>query len=162
MSDDHTNHHVNYLMIFGILCFCTLMSVVFDVVDIDSKLVLVVLVTYILALQRPGGVFTLGVWCFSGFASLFPLVFAAVYWRRVSKAGAYACVLSAAATWLWLFAQSGYGANRSFLFLDMMPVATITAVSTASLVLVSLLTRPPKTETIGKFFSRPESHQAHA
>lgn len=124
--------------------------------------VLIVLVTYLLALRRPGGVFTLGVWCFSGFASLFPLVFAAVYWRRVTKAGAYACVLSAAATWLWLFAQSGYGADRSFLFLDMMPVATITMVSTAALVLVSLLTKPPQTGTIGKFFSRPESRQAHA
>ena len=44
MSDGHSNHHVNYLMIFGILCFCTFMSVVFDVVDIDSKLVLIVLV----------------------------------------------------------------------------------------------------------------------
>ena len=124
--------------------------------------VLIVLVTYLLALRRPGGVFTLGVWCFSGFASLFPLVFAAVYWRRVTKAGAYACVLSAAVAWLWLFAQSGYGANRAFLFLDMMPVATITAVSTASLVVVSWLTKPPKSETIGKFFRTPASSRAHA
>ena len=37
--------------------------------------------------------FTLGVWCFSGFASLFPLVFAAIYWRRVTKAGAIASVV---------------------------------------------------------------------
>ena len=44
MSDDHANHSVNYLLIFGILCFCTAMSVVFDVVNIDSKLVLTVLV----------------------------------------------------------------------------------------------------------------------
>ena len=44
MSDDHANHQVNYLTIFFILCFCTFMSVVFDVVDIDSKLLLIVLV----------------------------------------------------------------------------------------------------------------------
>ena len=44
MSDDHANHHANYLLIFIILCFCTLMSVVFDVIDIDSKLLLIVLV----------------------------------------------------------------------------------------------------------------------
>ena len=35
MSDEHAGHHVNYLVIFGILCFCTLMSVVFDILEID-------------------------------------------------------------------------------------------------------------------------------
>ena len=45
MSDEHAgHHHVNYFIIFGILCFCTLMSVVFDVVEIENKIVLVILV----------------------------------------------------------------------------------------------------------------------
>ena len=113
---------------------------------------LVVLVTYLLALTRPGGVFTLGVWCFSGFAGLFPLVFAAVYWKRVTQAGAYACVLTTAAVWFWLFAASGYGANRAFLFLEMMPVATIVFASAVALGVVSLCTAPPSAETIRKFF----------
>ncbi|MFQ5500981.1 MAG: sodium:solute symporter [Phycisphaerae bacterium] len=115
--------------------------------------VVIVLVTYLLALTRPGGVFTLGVWCFSGFSGLFPLVFAAVYWKRVTKAGAYASILTTAAAWLILFAQSGYGANREYLFLGMMPVATIVGAAAVALVLVSLVTRPPSSETIGKFFS---------
>ena len=118
--------------------------------------VFIVLITYVLALQRPGAVFTLGIWCFSGFASLFPLVLAAVYWRRVTKAGAYASVLTTAAVWMWLFAQSGYGANREFLFLGMMPVATIIAASTLALVVVSLLTPPPAPATIEKFFGKPK------
>ena len=37
-------HHVNYLVIFIALCVCTTLSVIFDVVDIKSKIVLVVLV----------------------------------------------------------------------------------------------------------------------
>jgi len=114
--------------------------------------VAIVAVTYAIAQLRPGSVFTLGVWCFSGFASLFPLVFAAVYWRRTSKAGAYACVLTAAVVWIVLFAKSGYGANRSYLVFDMMPVTLIIAASTAALVLVSLVTPAPKTETLRKFF----------
>ncbi|MGD2111462.1 MAG: sodium:solute symporter family protein [Phycisphaerae bacterium] len=114
--------------------------------------VFIVVVTYLLALTRPGGVFTLGVWCFSGFASLFPLVFAAVYWKRATKAGAYACVLTTAVVWCWLFARSGYGANRGFLFLGMMPVATIFAASTVALVLVSLVTPRPSPATVQKFF----------
>ncbi|MCH8149598.1 MAG: hypothetical protein IH987_16695 [Planctomycetes bacterium] len=114
--------------------------------------VFIVLVTYALAQTRPGGVFTLGVWCFSGFASLFPLVVAAVYWKRATKAGAYACVLAAAGTWLWMFAQGDYGANRAYLFQGMMPVATMVAASTAALVIVSLVTRPPPAQTVAKFF----------
>jgi len=45
MSDDHAgHHHVNYVIIFGILCFCTGMSVLFDIIHIDNKIVLVILV----------------------------------------------------------------------------------------------------------------------
>lgn len=116
--------------------------------------ILIVVVTYVLALQRPGSVFTLAVWCFSGFAGLFPLVFAAIYWKRVTKAGAYACVLAMAATWCVLFAQAGYGAKREYLFLGMMPVATIVAVSTLALVIVSLMTQAPSEKTLAKFFKR--------
>jgi len=83
---------------------------------------------------------------------LFPLVFASVYWRRVTKAGAYACVLTAAGVWWWLFAKSGYGAQGQFLFLGMMPVATIVAASTFMLVVVSLITKPPSDATVAKFF----------
>ena len=116
--------------------------------------VLIVAGTYALAQLRPGSVFTLGVWCFSGFASLFPLVFAAVYWKRATRAGAYACVLTAAACWWWLFAKSGYGAGAQFLFMGMMPVATIVGASTAALILVSLATKPPSAETVERFFPR--------
>jgi len=116
--------------------------------------VLIVIVTYLIAQQRPGSVFTLGVWCFTGFASLFPLVFASIYWRRVTKAGAYASILATAGAWLWLFSEAGWGRDRAFLFLNMMPVATIIAASTVALVVVSLLTRPPSDQTLDKFFPR--------
>ncbi len=117
--------------------------------------VLVMTATYLLGIKLQGtrGIFTLGVWCFSGFASLFPLLIAAVYWKRVTKAGAYASVLVTAATWLWLFAESGYGANGGFLFMGMMPVATITMASTVAMIVVSLLTPAPSAATIAKFFT---------
>lgn len=122
--------------------------------------VVIVVATYLLALTRPGGVFTLGVWCFSGFASLFPVVFAALYWKRVTKAGAYAAILTAAIAWIVLFAQAGFGANRSYLFLGMMPVAPMVVLSTAALVVVSLLSPAPSTATINKFFkTAPVAHK---
>jgi solute:Na+ symporter, SSS family len=113
----------------------------------------IVLVTYIIAVEwKDIGVFPMAVWCFSGFASLFPLVFASLYWKRVTKLGAYACVITAAVVWFMLFRDSGWGANRSYLVAGMMPVATIIGCSTAALVLVSLVTKPPSPATIDKFF----------
>ncbi len=119
-------------------------------------IVAIVLTTYLLGinLQNTRGVFQLGLWCFTGFASLFPLVFASIYWKRTTKAGAYACVLVATAVWLYLFSESGWGANRAYLFLDMMPVATIISSATAALILVSLMSTPPSQATVEKFFGK--------
>jgi solute:Na+ symporter, SSS family len=114
--------------------------------------VTVVGVTYLLSLTEPRQVFPLGVWCFSGFSGLFPLVFASIYWRRTTKAGAIASVLVTAAVWLWLFHQSGYGADPAYSFLGMMPVATVFACSVVTLVGVSLLTPSPSQKTLRKFF----------
>ena len=69
-------------------------------------IIAVVIVTYILSLFEPRAVFAMGVWCFSGFSSLFPLIFAAVYWKRLSAAGAFAGVLAAISSWSYLFYDS--------------------------------------------------------
>ncbi len=119
-------------------------------------IVLVVTVTYLLTLFPPRHIFDLGVWCFSGFASLFPLVFAAVYWRRATKAGAIGSVLVTAIVWTALFLRdqslkaSGSGAEA--LVFGMLPVVVIFGCSLVTLVVVSLLTQPPTKETIEKFF----------
>jgi SSS family solute:Na+ symporter len=126
----------------------------------------IVAVTYLLGLSNNRSVFALAVWCFSGFSALFPLVFAAVYWRRLTKAGAYASVLAAAGVWIYLFHQSGYGANRSYTLslsigeavYGVMPVAAIFLASSLALVVVSLMTPRPSDETLEKFFlPRPAS-----
>jgi SSS family solute:Na+ symporter len=99
-------------------------------------------------------VFDLGVWCFSGFAGLFPVVFAALYWRRVTGAGAIASVLVTAAVWVVLFVRDinrpGHVAGEEGLILGVMPVAFIVAAGAVTLVLVSLLTRPP--QDVRRFF----------
>jgi len=128
-----------------------------------SFIVAIVALTYFFSLFDPRGVFTLGVWCFSGFASLFPLVLAALYWRRLTKAGAYASVLAAIGTWLYLFYQSDFAANSSYSLrvtvgeatYSMMPVVAMFFCSTVALVVVSLVTRPPSDATLNKFFASP-------
>jgi SSS family solute:Na+ symporter len=113
----------------------------------------IVVTAYLLSLVEPRSVFVIGVWCFSGFASLFPLVFASLYWKRVTKAGAIASVLVAAVVWVLLFYDSNWGADRKYLFLGMMPVATIFAASSVALVVVSLISRPPSHEVLERHFS---------
>ncbi len=113
--------------------------------------------------RRSQSVFALGVWCFSGFAALFPLVFAAVYWRRTTKAGALACVLVTTVVWSVLFyrdifAEKAPGSEEEKLIFGMMPVAIIFAASAVTLVVVSLITRPLSTATINKFFDPLETN----
>ena len=112
----------------------------------------VVLVTWLLSLVVTRGIFDLGVWCFTGFAGLFPLVVAAVYWRRATAAGAIASLLTAAALWVGLFVYTS-DAQGEPLVLDVMPVTFIIAGSTAALVIVSLLTKPPSQERLARFFA---------
>ncbi len=106
-------------------------------------------------------VFDLGVWCFSGFASLFPLVFAAIYWKRTTRAGAFACVIVTVLTWLAFFiddiflkqdAVLGSVHGGEYLVAGVMPVTFIFLASVVTLVVVSLLTKPLPSETVDRFF----------
>lgn len=120
----------------------------------------IVTITYLLALMLKDSahVFDLGVWCFSGFASLFPLVFAAVYWKRVTRAGAIASIIMTLLVWGVLFYRDILAvkppemADEEMLIGGMMPVTLIFAASAVTLVVVSLFTRPPSEGTITKFF----------
>lgn len=124
----------------------------------------ILIVTYVLSLF-PRAIFDLGLWSFSGFTGLFPLVFAAIYWRRLTAAGAIASVTATFVTWGVLFYRSGFGQDAKYAFPEaalaigggwvvppMLPVVAILAVSTLTLVSVSLVTRPPGESTLAKFF----------
>ncbi len=114
-------------------------------------IVVIVALTYLVSLVAPQNVFDLAVWCFSGFGALFPLIFAALYWKRATKAGAYACIFAALASWFYYFKMSGYG-KEMVLGPGIMPVAVCFVISSLALVIVSLLTSPPSENTLRKFF----------
>ena len=115
-------------------------------------IVMVVVVTYAMTFAPPRQIFSLGTWCFSGYAGLIPLLLAALYWKRVTKAAAIFSVVVTAGTWLGLFVAANYGADRKFLVGGMLPVATVFAACVISVVVVSLLTKPPPPATLAKFF----------
>ena len=126
-------------------------------------IVAIVALIYALSLLEPRHVFDLGVWCFSGFGALFPLVFAAIYWRRVTRAGALACVIVTGSVWALfflddiVFTQKAYfgevdPATGEYLVLGMMPAMIIFIASAVTITVVSLLSSPPPKEHVDRFF----------
>ncbi len=119
-------------------------------------IVAIVALTYGLSMwadKAGANVFDLAVWCFSGFSALFPLVFASLYWRRVTKAGAFASVIAAMAVWFYYFRESGFG-GEYVLAGGLMPAALALAAGAVALVAVSLVTKPPSDATIDAFFPK--------
>jgi SSS family solute:Na+ symporter len=120
-------------------------------------IVVIVALTYALAmLAKDANVFDLAIWCFSGFSALFPVVFAALYWKRATKQGAVASILAAVVTWMYYFHLSGYG-GEYFVGPGIVPAAICFGASSVALVVVSLFTSPPSTKTLGKFFPEIDS-----
>ena len=126
-----------------------------------SFIVFIVLITYIISIFKPMNVFNLGVWCFSGFSALFPIAFASVYWKRLTKAGVIASVIATAVTWsLFIYDALGnkgekwFGESHAgeYLVAGVMPVTFICLASIIALVLVSLATKAPSQATIDRFF----------
>ena len=114
---------------------------------------------------------------FSGFAALAPIMLAALYWRRSTKWGALAATLwvAVATALLWWLHESSTGIapkpgqaavpvfeNLGNLFLrtpsgvtihGYMPVMFLCLGSAFFMIVVSLITRPPRREIIDKYFA---------
>ncbi|MEM0924912.1 MAG: sodium:solute symporter family protein [Planctomycetota bacterium] len=121
----------------------------------------IVAITYGLGLLKPPSVFAMGVWCFSGFSALFPIVFAALYWRGLTAAGAISGIFAAITSWSIMFFQAvQQGTLRTFVLelpigeqrYEIMPVVVMFASSLVTMIVVSLITPKPSDETLAKFF----------
>lgn len=111
----------------------------------------VLTVTLALSFVVNRSIFGLAVWCFTGYASLLPILLGALFWRRATAAGALASLFTAFGCWIYFF-RAGWGRpDYSVLGSGLMPVAVIALSSALALVLVSLLTRPPSEDTVDRF-----------
>ena len=130
-------------------------------------IVAIVIFTYLLSLGQTKSVFAMAIWCFTGFAALFPLIVASIYWKRLTAAGANACVIAMISSWAYFFRDSGFGEYRNAAgeiqsytvditlggtTYQTMPVASILLCSLVAMVVVSLLTKPPSEKTLARFF----------
>ncbi|TWT41143.1 Sodium/pantothenate symporter [Phycisphaerae bacterium RAS1] len=130
--------------------------------------VLVVLASWLLALglKSVQPIFGLAVWCFSGFSALFPLVFAALYWKRTTKWGAYASIAAGIGLGIYYYVDINRKTNWSGrgeplvhyqLFgtdIGVVPAMPMVLLAALALVVVSLITPRPAAATLEKFFGR--------
>jgi SSS family solute:Na+ symporter len=112
----------------------------------------ILLVTYAISLVVPSTIFKFGIWSFTGFAALFPVVIAAVFWRRSTRTAAIATVVSVAVMWIVFFVRGwsvpGYTVGGT----GIMPVAVMLLVASVVMISVSLVTRPPEAQVVESFF----------
>ena len=122
----------------------------------------IVIITYVFSIVLfEKSIFDLAVWSFSGFASLTPLVFAALYWKGATKAGAFASIICATVVWLFFFKESGWGGEYTdytgvlpAAFNGMMPVAFSFGAGVIAMIIVSFFTAKPAESTVNKFFPK--------
>jgi len=108
----------------------------------------VIAATYLLSLVVNRSIFKISVWTFSGFAAMFPVVVAAVFWKRSTKYGALASIASVVILWIYFFTSGTETIGTG----GVMPVAVMLLVSAAALIVVSLLSKPPADHVLQKFF----------
>jgi SSS family solute:Na+ symporter len=112
----------------------------------------ILIATYLLSRVMDRSIFKLGVWCFTGFAALFPVVAAAIFWKRSTKWGAFASTVSVIVLWIYYVTHGWKSADYTIANSGVMPVAVILIASTLAMIVGSLLTQPPGAETLEKFF----------
>jgi solute:Na+ symporter, SSS family len=82
-------------------------------------------VSYLCSLQANRSLFKLGVWSFTGFAALFPLLVAALYWRRSNATGAWASLLTATGLFVFFFQRGFANPTYTVAGTGLLPVAVI-------------------------------------
>ena len=121
-----------------------------EAVQVQTGRAFVVLLTaaaYVIALRAPQGIFELAVqYAFSGYAALSPLLVAALFWKRSTKWGALAVTL-------WVAAAVVYTARvpGGLAWFGLLPVVPMTVISSAIMIVMSLVTRPPSARTLERY-----------
>ena len=115
--------------------------------------VAIISITYIISLIAKPSIFRIAIWSFTGFTGLFPVVVAALFWKGSTKYGVLCSIFSVIVLWLYFFLRYWQTFGYTVGGTGIMPVAVIILVSSLTLIIVSLLTKPPSSETVDKYFN---------
>ncbi len=97
-------------------------------------------------------IFSIGVWALTGFAGLFPVFVAAVYWRRSTAVGAGTAIIVSIAVWTVLFVWARGAPGWSVADTGVTPAAVVVLSSAIALIVASLLTSAPEASRQSRFF----------
>lgn len=114
--------------------------------------VAILAITFAIALSTDRSIFKMGIWAFSGFSALTPVVLAALYWRRSTRAGALASVSVTSLLWLYFLSRAWENPAYTPFGWGVQPVVVLLAASALALVGVSLVTRAPQADRLARFF----------
>ena len=103
-------------------------------------------------------IFSLGIWSFTGYSALLPVLLAALFWRRSTRWGALAAILVTAVLWTGFFWTGWRVPGYSIGGTGLLPLVVILAASSCAMILVSLLSSPPDEAALRPFF--PEKGNA--
>jgi solute:Na+ symporter, SSS family len=106
------------------------------------------IITYLLALMRPGSIVGIAAYAFSGYVLFIPVMIAGLFWKKSTRHGVMAAMLSGTGA-LLLFQFGNIPSSFSFGFMPIVPCLILT---TGVLILVSLFTAPPSEKTLHKFY----------
>ena len=125
---------------------------------------LIILITCVLSFFIDRSIFKLAIWSFAGFAGLFPVVAAALFWKRSTRYGAATSILTVAILWAYFFFQGWESPGYTVGGTGVMPVAVLVLAGTAGMILGSFLSSPPPETTLKKFFqvAKPPEPQAES
>ncbi|HXT52784.1 MAG TPA: sodium:solute symporter family protein, partial [Thermoanaerobaculia bacterium] len=112
---------------------------------------IVLVVAWALSLVADRSLFRIGVWAFTGFAALLPLLVAALFWRRSTAVGGIASIVTAMATWAWFLARGWRDPGYTVGGTGLMPVVVVLAASTLAMVVGSIVSDAPSRERIERF-----------
>ncbi len=119
---------------------------------------LILAIAYVLSLILNRSIFRMAIWSFSGFAALFPIVVAALFWKRSTKYGAMASIASVVILWVYFFLQGWENPNYTVGGSGMMPAAVMLMVSSAVMLIGSWVTKAPDADRLQRFFPEATSN----
>jgi SSS family solute:Na+ symporter len=108
----------------------------------------VLLAAWGLSLAVDRSLFRIGVWAFTGFTGLLPLLLAALFWRRSTATGGVASILTTMALWGWFLARGWSDPHYTVGGTGLMPVVPVLAGSALAMVVGSLVSRAPASEGV--------------
>ena len=106
-----------------------------------------------LSLVADRSLFRIGVWAFTGFAGLLPLLLAALFWRRSTAAGGIASIVTTLGTWAWFLSRGWKDPGYTVGGTGLMPVVVVLAASTLAMVVGSLASPAPPRDRVERFLS---------